>query len=95
VGSVGEADIVIGSIINNRKLTGRTGILDRVEAAWSDQKGSKLTTFEKDNITFAIAGAFGFNSVTNYTTLETIAGKNVGFYGLTVNDLAALGQLWA
>jgi len=96
VGSVGQADIVIGSIINNRKLTSSNSILDRVEAAWSDQNGSKLTTTEKYYITYTIAGAFGLDMITNYSTLESINGaKYVGFYGLTVNDLAALGQLWA
>jgi hypothetical protein len=97
VGSAAQADVVIGSIVDNKRLTGRNAKAGRVEAAWGDEKFTKLTTNEKNYITYGIVGAFGLSiTPSNYTTLDSIMGyKNLGYYGLTVNDTAALGQLWA
>ena len=99
VGSAAQADIVIGSIVGNKKLTANAWQWDngRTEGAWSDERGKKLTGYEKYAIAYAIGSTFGLDTAPGgYTSADTIMGyKNVGHYGLTVNDTAALGQIWA
>lgn len=96
VGTATQADIVIGSITGNRRLTSRNAYTKRVEAGWGDEKITKLTESEKSYIGYAIASSFGLSiTSSNYTTNDSVMGyKNNGYHGITVNDIAALQQVW-
>lgn len=94
-----KADIVIGSLVKrNTQFTGMTVYWDRVEVGWGNEGLKELTTAEKGYIGKGIANGFGLRHAQpeGYSTLDTIMAlhRDNVYYGLTINDKAALNELW-
>lgn len=94
-----KADIVIGSLVKrNTQFTEMTVYWDRVEVGWGNEGLKELTTAEKGYIGKGIANGFGLRHAQpeGYSTLDTIMAlhRDNVYYGLTINDKAALNELW-
>jgi hypothetical protein len=97
VASPFAADIVIGCMSSHPSIIASTYLFQgRVDAMWTDLADDRIVTREKGRIAYAIASSFGLSSTSKgYSTSQSVMGwKDNGYYGLTVNDVAALQQLW-